>query len=99
MCFMLLVAWLQVSQGNSPVKAVFKKNGENKLAGSVIAESKCWSMLKGGLTVDESGPVDLFFEVSSYTNIVMVLDCLSKKTTTFNILLKGKLQKDTKVYF
>ncbi|CAF2240346.1 unnamed protein product [Brassica rapa] len=55
-------AWLQVSQGNAPVRAVFKKNGEYKLAGSVIAESKCWSMLKGGLTVDESGPADLLFE-------------------------------------
>ena len=69
---MLLVAWLQLSQGNAPVRAVFKKNGEYKLAGSVIAESKCWSMLKGGLTVDESGPADLLFEVSSYTNIVVV---------------------------
>lgn len=46
------------------MQAVFKKNGEYKHAGSVIAESKCWSMLKGGLTVDESGHADLFFEVS-----------------------------------
>ncbi|XP_018448450.1 endo-1,4-beta-xylanase 5-like [Raphanus sativus] len=65
-------AWLQVSQGNSPVKAVFKKSGENKLAGSVIAESKCWSMLKGGLTVDESGPADLYFESEDTTAEIWV---------------------------
>ena len=68
MYFMLLVAWLQVSKGKAPVIAVFKKNGEYKHAGSVIAESKCWSMLKGGLTIDESGPAELYFEVFTYTN-------------------------------
>lgn len=62
--FMFVVAWLQVNKGKAPVKAVFKKNGEYKHAGSVVAESKCWSMLKGGLTVDESGPAELYFEVS-----------------------------------
>nr|VDD00219.1 unnamed protein product [Brassica oleracea] len=65
-------AWLQVSQGNSPVRAVFKKNGEYKHAGSVIAESKCWSMLKGGLTVDESGPADLYFESEDTTAEIWV---------------------------
>lgn len=64
MSFMLLVAWLQVSEGNAPVGAVFKMNSEYLYAGSVVAESKCWSMLKGGLTVDESGPAELYFEVS-----------------------------------
>ena len=61
--FMFLIAWLQVNTGKAPVSAVFKTNGEYKHAGSVIAESKCWSMLKGGLIVDESGPGELYFEV------------------------------------
>jgi len=69
----ILVAWLQVSEGKAPVRAIFKKNGEYKNAGSVVAESKCWSMLKGGLTVDESGPAELYFEVCLYTNILLVL--------------------------
>ncbi|KAL1215825.1 Endo-1,4-beta-xylanase 5 [Cardamine amara subsp. amara] len=60
-------AWLQVNKGNAPVRAVFKTNGEFKLAGSVVAESKCWSMLKGGLTVDESGPAELYFESEDAT--------------------------------
>lgn len=63
LCFYVFIAWLQVNTGKAPVSAVFKTNGEYKHAGSVIAESKCWSMLKGGLTVDESGPGELYFEV------------------------------------
>jgi len=75
--YVILVAWLQVSTGKAPVSAVFKKNGEYKHAGSVVAESKCWSMLKGGLTVDESGPAELFFEVYLYTNIrIFSIVCL-----------------------
>ncbi|CAN7132736.1 unnamed protein product [Brassica rapa subsp. narinosa] len=74
-------AWLQVSQGNAPVRAVFKKNGEYKLAGSVIAESKCWSMLKGGLTVDESGPADLLFE-SEDTSAEIWVDSVSLQPFT-----------------
>jgi len=73
MYFVFLVAWLQVSKGKAPVKAVFKKNGQYKLAGSVVAESKCWSMLKGGLTVDESGPAELYFEVYFSVNCCQFL--------------------------
>lgn len=58
------VAWIQVSSGsNVTVTAVFKTSTGFKHAGSTIAESNCWSMLKGGLTVDESGPAQLYFEV------------------------------------
>ncbi|XP_018479037.1 endo-1,4-beta-xylanase 5-like [Raphanus sativus] len=60
-------AWLQVSRGKAPVIAIFKKNGEYKHAGSVIAESRCWSMLKGGITIDESGPAELYFESEDKT--------------------------------
>ena len=30
---------------------------------NLLSESNCWSMLKGGLTVEESGPAELYFEV------------------------------------
>ncbi|XP_010431685.1 PREDICTED: uncharacterized protein LOC104716033 [Camelina sativa] len=74
-------AWLQVSVGNAPVNAVFKKNGEYKYAGSIVAESKCWSMLKGGLTVDESGHADLYFE-SANTTVEIWVDSVSLQPFT-----------------
>ncbi|XP_033132569.1 endo-1,4-beta-xylanase 5 isoform X3 [Brassica rapa] len=74
-------AWLQVNNGKAPVSAVFKTNGEYKHAGSVIAESKCWSMLKGGLTVDESGPGELYFE-SNDTRVEIWVDSVSLQPFT-----------------
>ena len=56
-------AWIQVSEGNVPVTAIVKTTTRLKFAGAIFAESNCWSMLKGGLTVDESGPAELYFEV------------------------------------
>ncbi|KAF2582683.1 hypothetical protein F2Q68_00006503 [Brassica cretica] len=79
--FMFLIAWLQVNNGKAPVSAVFKTNGEYKHAGSVIAESKCWSMLKGGLTVDESGPGELYFE-SNDTRVEIWVDSVSLQPFT-----------------
>lgn len=55
-----------MSSGNAPVAAVLKTNAGLKFAGAVVAESGCWSMLKGGLTVDASGPAQLYFEVINY---------------------------------
>ncbi|KAF8098379.1 hypothetical protein N665_0268s0048 [Sinapis alba] len=81
MYFMLLVAWLQVSKGKTPVIAIFKKNGEYKHAGSVVAESKCWSMLKGGITIDESGPAELYFE-SEDTTVEIWVDSVSLQPFT-----------------
>lgn len=59
----LNAAWLQVSQGNAKVAAIFKTMSGFQHAGWVVAKSGCWSMLKGGLIVNSSGPVDLYFEV------------------------------------
>lgn len=52
-----------MSNGSVPVTAVFKTNSGFLYAGSIVAESNCWSMLKGGLTVNSSGPAELYFEV------------------------------------
>ncbi|ESQ53760.1 hypothetical protein EUTSA_v10027468mg, partial [Eutrema salsugineum] len=79
--FYTFSAWLQVTKGKAPVTAVFKKNGEYKHAGSVISESKCWSMLKGGLTVDESGPSELYFE-SEDTTVEIWVDSVSLQPFT-----------------
>lgn len=53
-----------MSEGSKiPVRAVFKTRHGYKHAGAVIAKPNCWSMLKGGLTVDASGIAELYFEV------------------------------------
>lgn len=52
-----------MSEGAAPVTAVFKTITGFKHAGAAVAESKCWSMLKGGLSPDASGLAELYFEV------------------------------------
>ncbi|KAK9286518.1 hypothetical protein L1049_014916 [Liquidambar formosana] len=74
-------AWIQVSDGNVPVTAVFKTTSGFKQAGAVIAESGCWSMLKGGLTVDVSGPSKLYFE-SNNTSVEIWVDNISLRPFT-----------------
>ncbi|KAL0348297.1 UNVERIFIED_CONTAM: Endo-1,4-beta-xylanase 5 [Sesamum angustifolium] len=54
-------AWLQVSDGNADIAAVFKTQNSYETAGWVTAQKGCWSMLKGGIVVNDSGPADLFF--------------------------------------
>ncbi|KAL4581112.1 hypothetical protein LXL04_017321 [Taraxacum kok-saghyz] len=58
-------AWVQVNpdQDDGTVVATFKTaTGFFYDAGSTKAKSGCWSMLKGGLTVNESGPAQLYFQ-------------------------------------
>lgn len=65
LCFL---AWIQVNgddddDGDVLVRAVFKTGNGLKYGGTALAKSNCWSMLKGGLTAEASGPADLYFEV------------------------------------
>ncbi|KAI4298564.1 hypothetical protein L6164_032110 [Bauhinia variegata] len=76
-----LSAWIQVSEAKVPVTAVFKTIKGFKHAGAIIAESNCWSMLKGGLTVDASGPAELYFE-SNITSVEIWLDSISLQPFT-----------------
>ena len=63
-------AWLQVSNGTAHVKAVIKDpNGERVVAGSIIAQSSCWSMLKGGMTAYSSGHGEIYFESDAPVDI------------------------------
>ncbi|XP_071727057.1 endo-1,4-beta-xylanase 5-like [Rutidosis leptorrhynchoides] len=55
-------AWVQVSHSNATVVATFKTPTGYYNAGLTIAKSGCWSMLKGGLTVNESGSAQLYFQ-------------------------------------
>ncbi|KAL4347988.1 hypothetical protein GQ457_17G011660 [Hibiscus cannabinus] len=74
-------AWVQVSEGKPLVRAVFKTPTGFKHAAATVAESGCWSMLKGGLTVDASGPAQLFFE-SQDTSVEIWVDSVSLQPFT-----------------
>ncbi|XP_026393418.1 uncharacterized protein LOC113288554 [Papaver somniferum] len=69
-------AWIQVSEGEETVEAIFKTTDGFTHAGSTIAQSGCWSMLKGGLTVDSSGYADLYFQ-SNNTKVDVWVDSVS----------------------
>ncbi|KAL6514630.1 hypothetical protein OROGR_020209 [Orobanche gracilis] len=56
-------AWLQVGNGDADIAAIFKTETSYETAGWVTAQKGCWSMLKGGLVLNVSGPVQLYFEV------------------------------------
>ncbi|KAK9054721.1 hypothetical protein SSX86_025800 [Deinandra increscens subsp. villosa] len=62
-----LSAWLQVSHGDAIVVATFKTPTGYHNAGSTEAKSGCWSMLKGGLMVNKSGSVQLYFQSENPT--------------------------------
>ncbi|XP_027355480.1 endo-1,4-beta-xylanase 5-like [Abrus precatorius] len=76
-----LSAWIQVSEGNVPVTAVVKTNDGYKFAGIILAESNCWSMLKGGFTADTSGAAELYFESNS-TSVEIWIDSVSLQPFT-----------------
>lgn len=54
---------MQVDKGSADVRASVRTPSGFVAVGSVVANASCWSMLKGGLTVNVSGPGDLYFEV------------------------------------
>ncbi|XVF01394.1 hypothetical protein REPUB_Repub04eG0084600 [Reevesia pubescens] len=79
--FYTFSAWIQVSEGNAPVRAIFKTVTGFTHAGTIVAQSKCWSMLKGGLTVDSSGSAQLYFE-SYNTSVEIWVDSVSLQPFT-----------------
>ncbi|CAI9304178.1 unnamed protein product [Lactuca saligna] len=75
-------AWVQVSHGDDAiVVATFKTPSGFYDAGSTIAKSGCWSMLKGGLTVNESGSAQLYFQ-SENASIDIWVDSVSLQPFT-----------------
>ncbi|KAM3219941.1 endo-1,4-beta-xylanase 5-like [Capsicum annuum] len=60
--------WLQVSHGDDAnVAVIFKPQSGFQHAAWGIAKSGCWSMFKGGLVVNASGPAQLYFETNNAT--------------------------------
>lgn len=83
-----VAAWIQVSEGIAPVTAVLNTSTGLKYAGAIVAESGCWSMVKGGLTVDESGQAELYFEVPfrSLVSILLTIFLYIKLSKIFVLL-------------
>ncbi|KAF5187356.1 endo-1,4-beta-xylanase-like, partial [Thalictrum thalictroides] len=74
-------AWIQVSEGKEAVTAVVKMTKAYEIVGTVFADSGCWSMLKGGISVDSSGPAELYFE-SKNTSVEIRADSISLQPFT-----------------
>ncbi|XP_019089277.1 PREDICTED: uncharacterized protein LOC104729865 [Camelina sativa] len=57
-------AWVKLRKGNDKkVGVVFRTENERLVHGGEIrAKQGCWTLLKGGIVPDVSGPVDIFFE-------------------------------------
>ncbi|CAL4941422.1 unnamed protein product [Urochloa decumbens] len=76
-----LSAWLQVSNGTVDVKATVKAaNGALVAAGAAVVKAGCWTMLKGGMTADSSGPAELFFQADAAVD--MLVDSVSLQPFT-----------------
>ncbi|GAV65131.1 Glyco_hydro_10 domain-containing protein, partial [Cephalotus follicularis] len=59
-------AWFQVSKGSETISIVLaNSDGELIRGGQVIAKHGCWSLLKGGITANFSGLVEIFFETKN----------------------------------
>ncbi|XP_073312451.1 endo-1,4-beta-xylanase 5-like [Primulina huaijiensis] len=74
-------AWLQVSHGEAHIAAMFKTEDSYETAGWVIAHKGCWSMLKGGLLVNASGPAELYFQ-SDNADVDILADSISLQPFT-----------------
>ncbi|KVI01923.1 Carbohydrate-binding, CenC-like protein [Cynara cardunculus var. scolymus] len=74
-------AWVQISHGDATVVATFKTPTGYYNAAATKAISGCWSMLKGGLTVNDSGTAHLYFQ-SENPSIDIWIDSVSLQPFT-----------------
>ncbi|CAN6290311.1 unnamed protein product [Urochloa humidicola] len=66
-----LSAWLKLSKGTGDIKAIIvTPDGKFVTAGAIVAQSGCWTLLKGGATSYAEGKGDLFFESNSTAQIM-----------------------------
>ncbi|KAJ9175130.1 hypothetical protein P3X46_013712 [Hevea brasiliensis] len=75
-------AWVQVNRGRESVAVVLRTAaGELIRAGNVIATDGCWSLLKGGIFANFSGPAEILFE-SKNTTVEIWIDNVSLQPFT-----------------
>ncbi|XP_055816124.1 endo-1,4-beta-xylanase 5-like isoform X1 [Solanum dulcamara] len=91
-------AWVQLSEGSDIVVAMIYDTDEKTVTtvGSVIAKSGCWSMIKGGLTVDHNAPSVLHFQ-SNNTKSELMVDSVSLKEFTKHEWQENRLKNTEKV--
>ncbi|CAN1285003.1 Putative pentatricopeptide repeat-containing protein At5g09950 [Linum perenne] len=75
--------WIQVSKGSQAVGVVFRTNhGELIPGGEVTAKTGCWSLLKGGIFANFSGPAEILFESKNTTTADIWIDNVSLQPFT-----------------
>ncbi|CAN1167752.1 G-type lectin S-receptor-like serine/threonine-protein kinase RKS1 [Linum perenne] len=75
--------WIQVSEGSQAVGVVFRTNrGELIPGGKVTAKTGCWSLLKGGIFANFSGPAEILFESKNTTTADIWIDNVSLQPFT-----------------
>lgn len=75
-------AWVQINRGKEMVVAAYKNSRNQTITvGSVLAQSGCWSLLKGGISVDITTSVDLYFQGNN-TSIELWVDNVSLQSFT-----------------
>ncbi|XP_016501395.1 endo-1,4-beta-xylanase 5-like isoform X2 [Nicotiana tabacum] len=96
--FYTFSAWVQLSEGSDIVVAMIYNSVENTVhvAGSVIAKSGCWSMIKGGLTVDQNAPSVLHFQCNN-TKSELRVDSVSLKEFSKHEWQENRLNNIEKV--
>ncbi|XP_010437715.1 PREDICTED: uncharacterized protein LOC104721433 isoform X2 [Camelina sativa] len=74
-------AWVKLREGNkNKVGVVFRtENGRLVHGGEVRAKQRCWTLLKGGIVPNVSGPVDIFFESDNEEAKISARDVSLKK--------------------
>ncbi|KAK2982320.1 hypothetical protein RJ640_009017, partial [Escallonia rubra] len=84
-------AWVQISEGKETVSVALKdsRNPRN-IIGSVVAQSGCWSMIKGGIAVNASMSAELYFEVRKRKVRLQVSDKQGKKIQGAQITIEEK---------
>ncbi|PUZ42317.1 hypothetical protein GQ55_9G573900 [Panicum hallii var. hallii] len=66
-----LSAWLKLSKGAGDITAIIvPPDGKFITAGAIVAQSDCWTLLKGGATAYSEGKGDVFFETNSTAEIM-----------------------------
>ncbi|KAJ1298329.1 hypothetical protein BS78_01G444400 [Paspalum vaginatum] len=66
-----LSAWLKFSKGTGDITAIIvTPDGKFNTAGAIVAQSDCWTLLKGGATSFSEGKGDLFFQSNSTAEIM-----------------------------
>ncbi|MCD7449642.1 hypothetical protein HAX54_000872 [Datura stramonium] len=95
--FYAFSAWVQLSEGSDIVVAMIYNSVQETVAtvGSVIAKSGCWSMIKGGLTVDHNAPAVLHFQCNN-TRSELWVDSVSLKEFTKYEWQKNRLKNTEK---